>query len=135
MPNSNNLPEQKALFQPATEQLATSQGPYENEPTVTVTIAGRMPSWNDILAMEHWARDKYKTSLHQAFSSALRATAQDSSTKTTYAKSTLLIAADTLDSYVRMIRERRKLRSAKRRLDMANRSLFESKSSTQKPPF
>ena len=116
------------------ETLATQ---FQSEPTVVLEIAGRIPSWNEILGMEHWARDKYKTSVRENFLCALRATAQGSSTKTTFAKNILLTAAATLDSYDKTVRERRRLRSAKRKSEKASLSSLKSKSSkpADKVPF
>jgi hypothetical protein len=108
---------------------------FEPAPFVTLIIPGRLPSWNAILAMEHWARDRYKTTLRENFLSALQLSARDCSTRTTYAKSTLSTAAATLASYDRMIRARRKLRSDKRRSEKASLSLSKSKSSGKGVPF
>lgn len=108
----------------------------ELEPLFVLEVDGRLPSWNEILGMEHWARDKFKCQLQDAFLSALRVCARDCSTKTTSAKNIMSIAADTLDSYREMVRARRKSRRDRKRLNQKAASLFESKSSElMKPPF
>ena len=81
-----------------------------------IVIPGRLPSWNEILGMEHWARDKFKKQIQADFLSALRRTASAYSTKTTSAKSTMSIAADTLVSYQATQQEKRALRRAKKKL-------------------
>lgn len=82
-----------------------------------ITIPGRLPSWNDILGMEHWAREKFKKEIQDSFLSALRRSASDCSTTTTAVKSTMSIAADTLASYQATRLAERKLRQAKKRLE------------------
>jgi len=41
--------------------------------TITLTIPGKLPSLNALLAMQHWSRHKFKAELATVFSSALRA--------------------------------------------------------------
>lgn len=88
-----------------------------------------VPSWNEVLAMEHWARDKRKKEIQAAFLCALRACAGDSSMRTTSAKNTWSIAADTLACYQTTVQEQRKLRSANARLEKKKQSIPLSKSS------
>ena len=73
----------------------------------SLTVPGRLPSWNDILGMEHWARHKFKKELANEFLSELRALERGSSTKTTSAKSTTLTFADTLALYLATKQEQR----------------------------
>ncbi len=87
-----------------------------------IDIPGRLPSWNQILGMEHWSRHKLKSEIQDGFLSALRASASDSSTKTTSVKSIMSIAADTLESYREITRKERASRSAKKKLEKASRS-------------
>ena len=75
-----------------------------------------VPSWNELLGMAHWARAKRKTGIQDAFLSALRASAADSSTKTTSARNTLSIAAGTLASYQQTRQTNAKLKQLKKRL-------------------
>ena len=82
-------------------------------PSLSLTLKHPVPSWNAILGLQHFSRAKLKKAIQDDFLSALRASADDSSTKTTYAKSTLSIAAATLDSYQRTMLERRRLKSRK----------------------
>ena len=82
-------------------------------PSLSLTLKHPVPSWNAILGLGHWQRARLKKSIQDDFLSALRAIAADSSTRTTSARSTLSIAAATLDSYQRTMQERRKLKSRK----------------------
>lgn len=82
-------------------------------PSLSLTLKHPVPSWNAILGLQHFSRAKLKKAIQDDFLSALRASADDSSTRTTSARSTLSIAAATLDSYQRTMQERRKLRSRK----------------------
>ena len=81
-----------------------------------LTIHERLPSWNQILGMDHWQRAKLKDGIQVRFLCALKAAAAVCSMKTTSAKNTMSIAADTLESYRMIIREKRRLKSAKKRL-------------------
>lgn len=76
------------------------------------TMLPAVPSWNDVMQLETWGRAKRKEEIQNAFLSALRASAADSSTKTTCARSTLLIAADTLE---RSLTIRQQERASRRR--------------------
>ena len=87
----------------------------------TLAMPGRLPSWNQILAMHHWKRKKFKDSTAAEFLCALRAAAKDCSTKTTSVKNTMSIYADTLASYLTTRRNERKLKSAKRNAEKASR--------------
>ena len=82
-------------------------------PSLSLTLTHPLPSWNAILGFGHWQRARLKKAIQDDFLSALRASAADSSTRTTSARSTLSIAAATLDSYQRTMQERRKLKSRK----------------------
>src|ERR1035437_4270445 len=92
----------------------TSQLPLQ--PMFSLMVPGRLPSWNQILAMEHWARYKFKKELADVFLSALRASGGDCSTKIISAKSTIATYAGTLESYLETALQRRKLRSANKKL-------------------
>lgn len=83
--------------------------------SLTLVVKHKVPSWNAILALGHWQRAKLKKAIQEDFLSALRASADDSSTRTTSVKSTTSIAAATLDSYQRTMQERRTSRLAKKR--------------------
>lgn len=97
---------------------------------------GRLPSWNEILGMEHWARYQLKKSLASDFMSALQASVGTSLTKITYAKNSTSTYAATLARYQVTQREKRKLRSARKKLEAKNESSPESKSSDfEDPPF
>lgn len=105
------------------------------EPLVTIIIPGRLPSWNEILGMEQWARYKFKGELASVFLSVLEATEGDCSTRITSAVSSTLTYSATLRSYLRTRQEQRKLRSARKRLAAKNASLSELKFTKSKPPF
>lgn len=121
--------------QPGLFSSPTEVGASPRELLFVIEIPGRLPSLNELLGMQHWSRVGLKTRLQKEFSSALRASAKDSSTKITSWQSIMWTAADTLDSYVRTHREQQKLRSAKKRLKAKNQSASESKSSDGKVPF
>lgn len=94
-------------------------------PHFSISIEGRLPSWNQILGMHHWTRAKFKKEIADAFLSALRALENDSSTRTTSAKNTTSIYFVTLESYLQMTLQKRKLKSAKKRSEA--KKLKESK--------
>lgn len=99
-------------------------------------VDGRLPSWNEILGMEQWARYKFKGALALDFLSALQRSAGDSSTKTTFAKNTMSICADTLARYLVTKQAERKLRSRNKRLAAKIANTSKSKSTLfNKPPF
>lgn len=85
-------------------------------PSFRLVVPGRLPSWNQILAMHHWSRKKFKDNLTRAFLCALRASAGDCSMKITSAKSSTLTYADTLASFLTTRRNssKSKSRNAKR---------------------
>jgi hypothetical protein len=62
---------------------------------VRILIPGRLPSWNQILAMEHWQRHKYKQQTKRAFELGLLQCASDCLTRTTSVKNTWLTSAAT----------------------------------------
>jgi len=82
-------------------------------PSLSLTLKHPIPSWNAILGLGHWQRARLKKAIQDDFLSALRASADDCSTRTTSVRSTLSIAAATLDSYQRTMQERRRLKSRK----------------------
>lgn len=97
------------------ELFSLTPAPTSPEGTLLLRleIPGRLPSWNDILGMEQWARYKFKGELAAAFLSALRASGYGSSMKITCAKNIMSIYADTLASYLAMKQARRELKSRK----------------------
>lgn len=82
-------------------------------PSLSLTLKHPVPSWNAILGLGHWQRARLKKAIQDDFLSALRASADDCSTKTTSAKSTFATAAGILDSYQQTMQLRRKLKSRK----------------------
>lgn len=112
MPGSKN----EDLFPAQTADIASP----ERKLLLKLEIPGRLPSWNELLGMEHWQRYKLKAELQKDFLSALRACDDGFSMKTTCAKSITSIAADTLASYLEMSREKRKLKLLKKKLEKAN---------------
>jgi hypothetical protein len=123
-PNSNTGCEGADLFK---DQTALGQS--SGELLFSLDLPGRLPSWNEILGMQHFSRQSLKSRLLKEFGFALRASAAACSTRTICAPSTLLTAAATLASFEMMRRERRKLRSAKKRLEANQKSLSALKSS------
>lgn len=100
-----------------------------------LTVPGRLPSWNEILGMEQWARYQYKKQLADIFLSALRRAASDYSMKTICARNTWLTYAATLERYLAMRQEQRRLRPARRRSSPGLKRKSRSKSSKSKLPF
>lgn len=100
-----------------------------------IEIPGRLPSWNDVLGMEQWARYKFKQELADAFLSALRRSEGDCSTKIISARSTTLTYADTLARYLQTKQQERRSKLLKKRLAAKSQSSSESKSSKGKVPF
>ncbi len=84
-------------------------------------------SWNNVLQLEHHARQGLKLKIQNAFLSALRASVADSSTMTTSVRNTLSTAADTLASYQETVRAKRALKSANARLEKASQKARLSK--------
>lgn len=97
---------------PDLPQIPTIQC-HNTLPSLSLTLKHPIPSWNAILGLGHWQRARLKKAIQDDFLSALRASADDCSTRTTSARSTLSIAAATLDSYQRTMQERRRLKSRK----------------------
>ena len=89
------------------------------EPTFFLELPSKLPSWNQVLAMHHWKRKKFKDDLAKEFLCALRASATDCSTKTTFAKNTMLTCADTLERCLTTRRIKSKSRSANAKLRKA----------------
>lgn len=110
-------------------QPITNESPKESRVLlVKLEIPGRLPSWNDLLGMEHWARYKFKSELSKRFLSVLRASGSASSTKTTSAKSTMSIYADTLELYLQTAQQKRALKLAKKKQEQAKPSTHVSRS-------
>ena len=86
---------------------------HNNLHSLSLTLTHPLPSWNAILGFGHWQRARLKKAIQDDFLSALRASADDCSTRTTSVRNTLSIAAATLDSYQRTMLERRRLKSRK----------------------
>lgn len=101
-----------------------------------LVVPGRLPSWNRVLAMEHWARYQFKKQLAEDFMSALRRSEADCSTKTTFARSSTSTYSAILESFLTIARARRKSKSAKGKRTRVRRSRSKSKFiPSGKPPF
>lgn len=88
----------------------------------SLEIPGKLSSWNEILAMHHWKRKKFKDDLAKSFLSALQASERGLSTKTICAENTTAIFAAThLEEYLEMKREKQKLRLRNARLKRAKK--------------
>lgn len=94
---------------------------------------GRLPSWNEILAMEHWARKKFKDQLAEDFSCVLRAYADGSLINPTCATSTMKIYSDTLRSCL-MTRRASALAKSHKGKPAATRKKKSSSKSTSSAP-
>lgn len=81
-----------------------------------------VPSWNEILRIDHWARSKRKAAIQTAFLSALQASASASSTRIICARNTSSTAAATLACYLMTPRTRSTLKSASAKPPKARRS-------------
>lgn len=79
-----------------------------------------MPSWNELLNIEHWAREKIKKQIQADFLSALRRSASAYSTKTICAKNIMSTAADTLACYQVTQQQKRALKRAKKKYAALN---------------
>jgi hypothetical protein len=90
---------------------------------VRFTVPGPLPSWNEVLAMSHWKRHKFKGQLQESFLSALRISACDSLTMTIAARNSMSIAADTLACYRQMLRTKRESKRAKKKLEALTRNV------------
>lgn len=101
----------------------------------SLEVPGRLPSWNHILGMEQWARYKFKGELANAFLCALKLSGDDSSTKITCAKSTMLTYADTLERYLGTKQAERRLKSAKKRSGLKSQSEHSLKFTKSEVPF
>ena len=86
----------------------------------SMTIPGRLPSWNDILGMEQWARYDFKNELADSFLSELRRSAATSLTTTTAARNIMLTYCATLESYRATRAKLRALRQSNKRLEKAS---------------
>src|SRR5882672_5795723 len=108
----------------------------DGELIFSLTLPGRLSSWNEILGMEHWQRYKFKNELANAFLYELRRSENDFSMKTTSAVSMSSIYAATLASYLQTRREQRRLKSRSKRQTKALGKKLELKSTDfDNPPF
>lgn len=105
-----------------------STPPTPGKRLFVMEVPGRLPSWNEILGMEQWARYKYKKDLANVFLCELRRLESACSTKTTSAKNIWSIYAATLASSLETRQRQRILRSASKRRSRAVRSTAASKS-------
>lgn len=129
--NSNNfsLESQGTFFDSA---------PKPGKLIFTLVVPGRLPSWNQILGMEQWARYQFKKELAAAFTFALEQSERASLTGTISAKNTTSIFSAThLREYLETAQQRRQSRSAKKKLKLAKekKSALKSLKSKTKVPF
>src|SRR5437899_168951 len=97
-----------------------STPPRQGKIIFSLTVPGRLPSWNDILGMEQWARYQYKKEIAAKFLLALRLLERDCSTRiTSQQNSTLTFSATLLEEHLETARQRRELRSANKKLKLA----------------
>ena len=89
------------------------------KPTFTLELPIKLPSWNEILGMNHWRRMKFKAELASVFLSALQASERGSWTRIISAQNTPPTYSATLASYLAMKQESRKLKQRNARLKKA----------------
>src|SRR5881394_547302 len=109
---------------------ATDHGPslhVYGQRVLDLEISGRLPSWNQILAMSHWQRNKFKKKLAQHFLYELQVLGAASSTKTTCANSLPLMYAATLVRYLQTHQTLQRSKSRKSKSAAKNASAFASK--------
>jgi len=110
----------------------------ENKPRpeliFSAEVDGRLPSWNELLGMEHWSRHQLKKALQETFLSGLRQSGGSCSMTIIFAKSSMSIAADTLQSFMETARLRRELKLLKLKLGLTKESTSKSKSTSYKAP-
>lgn len=118
------------------QTLFAETPPGKDPPSISFRVPGRLPSWNQILGLEHWARYQLKERIQVAFASALRASAKDFSMRTTSARNIMWTAADTLDSYRETLRAKRRLKLLSKKLSQEPKKKRSLKSGPVKPlPF
>lgn len=96
-------------------------------------IDGRLPSWNEMLKMEHWARYKFKQDLTAGFLSSLRQSESTSSMRITSARSSMSTYSATLERYLVTRQLRRQSKSAKGKPAATKKSRSSSKSTSSAP--
>lgn len=118
------------------KEAGSSQNKSElsRELIFSAEVDGRLPSWNDVLGMEHWSRHQLKKALQETFLSGLRQSDPTCSMKIIFAKNSMSIAADTLQSFMETARLRRELKLLKAKLEPTKESTSKSKSSSYKVP-
>jgi len=94
---------------------------HNSTPIFELKIPGRLPSWNQILAMHHWQRKKFKDQIAKDFLCALLAEGGGSLTRTTSARSIMLISCDTVASCLTTHQAAAALKSRKRSAEKASR--------------
>jgi hypothetical protein len=80
---------------------------------VRLKLPGRLPSWNEVLNMHYRERHQLKRKIQNEFLCVLRLYGTAFSTRTTSAKNTWSIAADTLASYLLTHQTKQKSKSPK----------------------
>lgn len=101
-----------------------------------LTVPGRLPSWNQLLGMEHWQRYKFKKDLADIFLSSLKLSERACSTTTMPPPNTTLTYSATLASYLMTVRARRESKSRNKKLKLAKLKKSESLFTKSKPvPF
>ena len=101
--------------------------PLSSELIFQMKMPGRLPSWNQILAMHHWKRKKFKDALAKDFLSALKANENDSLTKITFAKNTSLISCATAAAFLMTHLTNAALKSRKKNAEKVSQKKSQSK--------
>src|SRR5580704_4431953 len=123
------MPENSNNFSLESQGTFFDSAPKPGKLIFSLTIPGRLPSWNQILGMEQWARYQFKKELAESFLFALQQSERASLTGTTCAKNTTSIFSAThLREYLETAQQRRRLKSAKKKLKLAKEKKSDLKS-------
>ena len=100
-------------------------------PTLTLILSlripGKIPSWNAILAMEHWGRSRLKKQIQDEFISALSLSENASSTLTICAKNTISTVSDIAELFREMSRTKSRSKPPSAKPPKVKRSTHKSK--------
>lgn len=100
-----------------------------------IRVEAPVPSLNELLSANPWRRKSLKKAIQHAFGSALNPSGNDFWMKTTYVKSTGLIASDMRESFHKTLQGLRESRLSSVKLARAKRRQLMSESGKSgKPP-
>ena len=90
--------------------------------TITLIIPGRLPSWNALLAMNHWRRAKEKQKVQAEFILALSRSENACATQTILARKGLLTVSDIAAQFQEMSRTKSRSKQANAKPRKAKRN-------------